>query len=130
MSAKFRQNGCLTFEQVNAIAVNNEELRPVRRGVINVISDRQIAEVFTKVVTEKLIVVARGVNDPNARPHPIQQQVHDFMVNWFPVRPNRAPDIKDITNQVDRISHVAFEEQQQGVRLAAMGPQMHVRNEK
>ena len=67
-------------DRVEAVAVRDEEARAGARDVHRLVADGDAAEVDADVVSRRLVVVARDVDDPRALARLAQHLLHDVVV--------------------------------------------------
>ena len=128
--AEERQPFGIANDDVELIAVRDEQAQPVGRRVHAVAMDLDAVEARAAIVAQAFVVVARHEHQPRAAAHLVQQGLHHVAVG---LRPHRAaldaPEVDDVADQIDGLGLVVLQEIQQRVGAAAAGREVHVGQE-
>lgn len=106
---------------VEFMAMENEKVPSIGGHVNGVLLDRD-RTIGAKMAREEFVVIARDVDDSRPFARLAQNFLDDVVMLLRPIdsAPER-PDINPVTDNVERIEFVHFEESEQGVRTAASG---------
>ena len=130
MVAQLRQPARVLDDAVERIAVRHQQPLAVGGDVDGLVHHLHVAERHAVVVAQRLVVVARDIDDARALARLAQQLLHHVVVALRP-EPGalQAPAIDDVADQVDLVGVVVLQEIEQEFGLAAARPQMNIGNE-
>jgi hypothetical protein len=113
-------------DRVELVAMDDQQLAPIRGAVQRAPRDRQAA-VFADVFAQQFIVVAGNIDNPGAFASFAQDFLDHVVVGLRPVAaPAQTPDIEQIADDIEGLELVIAQELQDGIRVAAARPQMEI----
>ncbi len=118
------------YNDVELVAMDDEEPFFVSRHVIGMIGDFHAAKHHPDIIARELVVIAGHVNHPGALAHFTQQLLEDIVVRLRPVPSAfEPPPVDYIADEVNCFSVIMSQEIQQKLGLAAARPEMNVGQE-
>ena len=117
-------------DDVELVAVDDEEAAPVGRLVDHRFLDVDATEVHAEVGAGELVVVARHEDDLGALAHLAQQLLHHVVVRLRPVpAAAQRPAVDDVADEVDHLRVVVAQEIDEELGLAAALAEVDVGDE-
>src|SRR5665648_1129847 len=116
-------------DHVELVAMHDEIAPAVRADVNRLALDGDAAELRAAIIPHGLVVVAGNVNELGALAHFAQEFLQHVVMGLRPVdaAPD-APEVDDVTDQVDLWSVVEAQEVEKRFGLASLGPEMNIGN--
>ena len=113
---------------VELVAVEDENAAPVRGDMHGVFLDSN-RSVGPEMAGEEFVVIARDVDDPRSFARLAQDFLDDVVVFLRPVdSAAERPDINQVTDDVEGVEFVFFQESEERIRAAAPRAQVDVGN--
>ena len=114
---------------IELVAVQNEKALAVGGDVDNLVDHGHVAEAVAAEIADALVVVAWNEIDTGSLARLAQQLLHHVVVALIPVpRALQAPDVDDVTDQIQVLAFSMAEEVEQEFRFASARSEMNVGN--
>ena len=128
--AEEREPFGMAHDDVEFVAVHDEEVAAVGSGVGDVASDLDAAEGEPDELARELVVIARHEHHARAAPHLAQQLLDHVVVSLRPIEARaHAPAVDDVADEIVGLGIVVAQEVEHQLRLAAACSQVNVGKE-
>jgi hypothetical protein len=120
----------VAHDAVELVAMDHQQLPAVGRQVDRLRFDTDVTEGELAVLTRRLVVIARDIDDVGALARLAQHFLHDVVVRLGPVPPApQTPAIDDVAHEVEVFALVFLQEVEQHLGLATARAEMDIGNE-
>ena len=128
--AEMRQPARVADDQIEDVAMNDQEPAAVGGFVDDAVDHLDAAEMHSDVVAQELVVIARNIDDARSLAALAQQFLDDVVVLLRPVpAAPQPPAVDDVADEVDRLGVVTAQEIEEQPRLTALATEVDVGEE-